>query len=35
MKIDKTMKRWVFILIAALAIFLTADLCDRERVVKF
>ena len=27
MKIDKTMKRWVFSLIAALAIFLTADLC--------
>lgn len=25
MKIDKKMKRWVFILIAALAIFLTAD----------
>ena len=35
MKIDKTMKRWVFILIAALAIFLTADLCARERGVKF
>ncbi|MFR5935953.1 MAG: hypothetical protein ACLUGU_10325 [Alistipes shahii] len=29
------MKRWVFILIAALAIFLTADLCARERGVKF
>ena len=35
MKIDKTMKRWIFILIAALAIFLTADLCARERGVKF
>ena len=35
MKIDKKMKRWVFILIAALAIFLTADLCARERGVKF
>ena len=35
MKINKTMKRWVFILIAALAIFLTADLCARERGVKF
>ena len=35
MKIDKTMKRWVFMLIAALAIFLTADLCARERGVKF
>ena len=35
MKINKTMKRWIFILIAALAIFLTADLCARERGVKF
>ena len=35
MKIDKKMKRGVFILIAALAIFLTADLCARERGVKF
>lgn len=35
MKINKTMKRWIFILIAALAIFLTADLCAQERGVKF
>lgn len=35
MKTDKSMKRWLFILIAALAIFLTADLCARERGVKF
>ena len=35
MKINKTMKRWVFILIAALAIFLTADLCAGARGVKF
>ena len=35
MKIDKTMKRWIFILIAALAIFLTADLCAQGRGVKF
>lgn len=35
MKIDKTVKRWIFILITALAIFLTTDLCARERSVQF
>lgn len=35
MKINKTMKRWIFILLTALALFLTADLCARERGVKF
>lgn len=35
MKLNKTMKRWIFILITALAIFLTADLCAQERGVKF
>ena len=30
-KFDKTMKRWLFILITALAIFLTTDLCAQER----
>ena len=35
MKIDKTMKRWIFILMTALAVFLTADLCAQERGVKF
>lgn len=35
MKINKTMKRWIFILLTVLAIFLTADLCAQERGVKF
>ena len=35
MKIDKTMKRWIFILMTALAVFLTADLCAQEHGVKF
>lgn len=35
MKIDKTMKRWIVILMTALAVFLAADLCARERGVKF
>lgn len=35
MKINKTMKRWIFILLTALVVFLTADLCARERGVKF
>lgn len=35
MKLDKTMKRWLFILTAALAVFLTTDLCAQERGVRF
>lgn len=34
-KSDKTMKRWIYILITALAVFLAADLCAQERGVKF
>lgn len=34
-KLDKTMKRWMFILIAVLMLFLTIDLCAQERGVKF
>lgn len=33
-KIDKSMKRWIILLLTALAVFLTADLCARERRVR-
>lgn len=35
MKIDKTMKRRILIMLTALAIFLMTDLCAQERGVKF
>ena len=35
MKMDKSMKRWIIILVTAMAVFLTVDLCARERGVKF